>query len=466
MERDLARLILLEQSRRDKREVTEKLNDLSFPQQTGFVNDPSSFVSAICSRRAGKSRGLGKRAIKAMYRHPGFTVPYIGLTRSAAYNIMWPTLWELNRQYNLGAKLKESTLTMELKNGSSYKLFGADMKNFIDRLRGGKYSEAQIDEAQSFRSHLSILIDDVLGPALGDLRGATVLSGTPGPIPSGIFYDASHGKMGYSPHSWTVYDNPYFRDPIGFVAELKRKKGWSDANPTYIREWLGKWILDLDALVYKFKPERNLYDALPAATIFNRILSVDYGWNDQTAFAIVAYSERSPYVFVEHAEGHSEMVPADIAAKLKELIERFNPHCVVADTGGLGKSITEEFIRRYHIAIEPADKREKLTNITLLNGDFIDTKCFVHRSLTNLQDQYLTLIKAENPTPSKYEDPKLPNDLCDAVLYGYRKARHYLGVKPVEFKSEEEKWKAKEREMEREEVERFSQRQATPWWLK
>lgn len=466
MDRELARLILFEQARRDRRPIVDRLDDPRFLQQTKFVNDPSEYVVGICSRRAGKSVGLAKRALKAMHKHPGFMVPYIALTRDSAYTIMWPTLWELNRKYDLGAKLYESDLSMHLRNGSQYKLFGANLKNFIERLRGGKYSEAQVDEGQAFRSHLATLIDDVLGPALADLRGATVLTGTPGPIPSGVFFDASEGKMGYSVHKWTVTENPYFKDPAGYLKKLKEKKGWTDLNPTFIREWLGQWILDVDALVYKFKEEKNLYDTLPTSIRFERILSVDYGWHDQTAFAIIAYSKQSPYVFIEHVEGDSEMVPSAIAAKIRELVDTYRPHCIVADTGGLGKSITEEFIQRYHLAIEPAEKREKLTYITLLNGDFIDGKCFVQKDLTKLRDQYLTLTKAENPTAVKYEEPTLPNDLCDAVLYGYRKAKHFLGVAPIQYKSEREKIEAYARELERKEMEAMAGQQSKPWWLK
>ncbi len=464
MDKETARLILFEQSRRDNRSVIEKLKDPTFPEQTSFVEDPADFVCALCSRRAGKSRGLGKRAIKAMHKHPGFTVPYLGLTRESSYNIMWPALHELNRQYGLGAKFHESDLRMTLTNGSTYKLFGADMKNFIERLRGGKYSEAHIDEGQAFRSHLAVLSDDVLGPALSDLRGALVLSGTPGPIPSGMFYDASMGRMGFSAHHWTLFDNPYFNNPRDYVAKLKKKKEWTDENPTYLREWLGQWKRDDDARVYKFDPDRNTYDTLPPGITWKYVLSVDYGWHDQTAFCVVAFSERARQVYIVHSEGKSEMVPSEIAKRLKELIELYRPINVIADTGGLGKTITEEFIRRYHISIEAAEKREKLAFINLMNGDFIDGHCLVHSSLTELHDQYLTLVKAENPTPAKYEDPRLKNDLADSALYAYKKAKHYLGQTPKKHLTEAEKWKDYQDELMRKEIAAVDSQTSRPWW--
>jgi hypothetical protein len=378
---------------------------------------------------------------------------------------MWPVIQDINRRYGIGAELVESALTVRLPNKSTIKLYGADMKNFIERLRGGKYAEAQIDEGQSFRSHLSTLIDDILVPALGDLRGALVLSGTPGPIPSGPFYEASLGQQGFSSHAWSLYDNPYFPDPRGFVQKLMQKKGWTDQNPTFRREYLGEWVIDLDALVYKFNKERNTYsDADLPRIAWKNVLAVDYGWNDQTAFSVVAFSELSPNVYVRHVEGHPEMVPSDIGRRLSELRSEFDPICIVADTGGLGKSITEEFIRRYHLPIEPALKTEKLTYITLMNGDFIDGRCFVHRSLTKLHDQYETLTKAETPTASRYEQPGLPNDLCDATLYAYRKARHYQGVVPTRYAPDTaEYFDDMAKKMEEEAVEKLNEPE-TPWW--
>lgn len=467
MNRELARLVLLEESKRDKRVPYDRLSDKKYPEQNSFVTDPARFVVAICTRRAGKSHGLAMRLFRAGFKHARSLSIYIALTRDSAERIMWPAITEINARYNLGANLVESKLKVELPNGSQLILVGADTKNFIERLRGPKYAEAQIDEAQSFRQHISVLTRDILGPALGDYRGALVLTGTPGPIPSGLFYDACESsKIKASRHRWSIYQNPYFPDPRGFVQEEMEKNGWTTENPTYRREYLGEWIRDDGALVYKFNPERNTYDDLPEGLRWSHILAVDYGWNDQTAFSVVCFSKSSPHVFIRHVEGHSEMVPGDIARRIQELTDEFKPVSIIADTGGLGKSITEEFIRRYHIAITPADKREKLTFINLLNGDFIDGRCFVHRSLTGLQDQYLSLQKAENPTASRFEDPTMPNDLCDATLYAYRKAKHYLGQTPKTFSSEEERWKAFEKELERKEIEVFEQQNDKEWWEK
>jgi hypothetical protein len=126
---------------------------------------------------------------------------------------------------------------------------GADQANWKERLRGVKLSRAVIDEAGAFRSDLKSLIDDVLTPTLMDLNGDLMMVGTPGPITNGYFYDVTEkGLYGYSTHRWSVLDNPHLPNARQFIEEIKERNGWSDTNPTYLREWCGQWVQDADAL--------------------------------------------------------------------------------------------------------------------------------------------------------------------------------------------------------------------------
>jgi hypothetical protein len=176
--------------------------DPLFPKQNEFILDESRFVSAQCSRRAGKTNGLAIRFFKTMERHPGCQCIYLALTRESSKDIMWPVLQELNTQFNIGCQFVESNLEMKHPNGATLKLYGADMKNFIKRLKGRKYPGVAIDEAQDFGVHLQSLIDDVLTPSISDYKdGWLALTGTPGPVPQGFFFEVTrNGKYGFSRH--------------------------------------------------------------------------------------------------------------------------------------------------------------------------------------------------------------------------------------------------------------------------
>jgi hypothetical protein len=354
---------------------------------------------------------------------------------------MWPILRELNERYQLGAEFREAELTVKI-NDTEIQLYGADMVNFIDRLRGGKYPIVCIDEAASFREHLTTLVDDILTPAIADYNGQIILVGSAGIVPKGLFYDATElKKYGFSIHKWTVFNNPFMPNARAFVDMIKERKSWTDENPTYRREWLNEWVQDLDALVYKFE-DGNIYEDIPEDREWYNIIGVDFGWHDQAAFTVLAYNPHSPKVYVHYSKGFSHMIPSKIAEHVSELNKRFKPIRIVADTGGLGKSIAEEMIQRWGLPIFAAEKTQKLTNISLMNGDFVDGHLLVHSSLVNLHNQLKTLQKDDKGM----EDPGFPNDLCDSMLYAYREAKAYAWT-PIKDKpkNQKEKW---EREAE------------------
>lgn len=391
-----------------------------FKAQRVFNADEARYKAALNTRRSGKSHLAAARLLNAALEVPCMC-PYIALTRESARRIMWPTLLELNDKYKLGADPQESSLTFKVGKSEIF-LVGADQKNFMRKLLGGKYRRAVIDEAQAFGDHLEAMIDDVLTPTLVDLNGDLDLYGTPGLRPSGFFYDITTGaKQGFSVHKWSILDNPFIPNAQKFIDEMMANKGWTVDNPTYRREWLGEWVLDLDALLFKFNKIKNTYSEKPKGPAWDRVLGIDYGWHDETAFVVLCYSDQHPHIFVEHAESYSEMIPSMVAKKVHDLIEIYSPVHIVADTGGLGKSITEEMKQRYQLPIEAAEKSEKATNISNLNGDLIDGKLFINARLTDLIHELENIPRGDR----MIEADGAKCDLADAFLYAYKKARHY-----------------------------------------
>lgn len=437
-----------------------------FDKQRAFVDDPAKFKVAQCSRRAGKSEMAASLLFKSALENPNSTALYVGLTRSSSKNIMWPKLLDLKERYKIECVMLEASLEVKFPNASKIWLVGADMQNFIDRLRGGKYPNPILDEVQSMGPHVRTLVDDILTPAIMDYaKGSIFMFGTPGPIPAGFFYDVTErGLFGYSKHSWTMLDNPYIPNAKGFIDDLLVRNSWTVDNPTYRREYLNEWVLDTDALVYKFKDPQNVIQSTPLSDDHSYVIGVDYGWNDKTTFAVLAYSRYSPKIIVVHTEGHGEMIPSQIAGRLGQLAATYKPERIVADTGGLGKSITEEMIRRYSIPVHAAEKTDKATWISLINGDFIDGNLLVMDRNTDLISQYQTLTK-DPKDPSK-EDPKLPNDYCDSVLYSARYIRAYHNAPRAEPKTIAQIYQETEDAIWGQEAERLEKEENKEWWEK
>jgi hypothetical protein len=406
-----------------------KPRGLSFPKQDAFVCDPARFLAALCTRRAGKSNGLARRYIKTMQKYPRCLCPYLALTRDSAKNIMWDMLKEHAEEEKVRATFTEHNLTMTIDNGARLQLFGADMKNFIRRLKGIKTPGAGIDEAQDFGPHLITLVDDVLTPATIDYPdGWLALTGTPGPIPFGYFYDVTgEGKFGFSVHQWTIYDNPYINDAEGFVNNLIEKKQWAPDNPTLLREWRGKWVLDLDALVYKYSKERNHYESVDAQRDFEFVVGVDLGFDDADAIAVVGWHKHHKVAYLLHEQVDAGQTITQLAEKIDAVITKYNPLKVVMDTGGLGKKIAEEMRRRYTLPIVAAEKVRKFEFIELLNDAMRMGRFFAKKDSRFAED--CGRIKWEtdlvNPEKPKISD-NFHSDIADAVLYAYREALHWL----------------------------------------
>lgn len=418
-----------------------------FDKQIAAIEDKNPFVSLCTTRRAGKSTAKGALALEKAEEYTNCEIPYIALTRDSTERIVWRVLKEFVAKYELPYRCIDSELKIKTPKGSTIFLIGADQKNFIERFRGAKFPIAFIDEAQSFKQEtLQTLVQDILEPCVSDYQGQIFISGTPGPVPKGFFYEATHGKHGFTNHTWSVVDNPYLPHINDeWLDKMLARKGHTRENPTFRREWLGEWVEDLDALVYKYKAGRNDYTGDPPTGI-RSVIGLDYGFHDKTAFAVISWHPHHSKIWVEHVEGHQGMIPNEIALRLQQLMAKFRCSLICADTGGLGLSITEEMRRRYGIPIQPAAKTDKQSWISLMNGDFIDGNLLINESCTEYVDQLLTLDKDEDG----FENQSIPNDLCDAALYAYRFAYAYASrpIKvpskdPVErFKESEKKWLA------------------------
>ncbi len=337
---------------------------------------------------------------------------------------MWPVLQEQDEKFKIGCTFTESNLTVTHPNGARIQLFGADMKNFIRRLKGTKTPGAAIDEAQDFGSHLESLVDDVLTPTLTDYADSWLaITGTPGPVPMGYFYEITQQrKHGFSFHSWTLLENPYLPNAPEFIKDLKQKRQWEDDNPTLLREWRNQWVLDVESLLIKYKEDINAYTALEPLA-YNYILGVDIGHKDSDALAVLAWSPQTPNIYLVEEMINAGQDISQLASQIKHLQEKYNVTKIVMDEGALGKKIAEEIRRRFHIPVQPADKMRKMENIALLN-DYLRTSRFKAKAESRFaQDSYRVQIDWERSTPDRIVvKESFHSDIIDAVLYAFKES--------------------------------------------
>ena len=394
-----------------------------FPEQLEFINDPSSFKTALCSRRSGKTYASCYYLIETASKYPDSLSAYIALTRSSAKRLMWSELKRANRKYHIGMAFNNSELICTLPNKSQIVLTGANDEADIDKLRGSAYRLVILDEAASFGPHMEELVEEVLEPALIDHNGVLAMIGTPNAACTGMFFRATtDDSMGYSNHEWTILDNPHIPHAQQWLDKRMKQKNWDKSHPVYLREWKGQWIRSQDSLIYKYDPDRNLFDSLPIHEHdFDYILGIDLGYEDATAFVIGAYSRDLPHFYVVDCFKQSRMLPSEIAERIAEYNDYYNFTSIVADTGGLGKSIVEEFRQRWALPIRAAEKRNKDAYIELMNSDLASGYVLIDEN-SELLDEWRLLQWDDD---RRKEDPRFENHLSDACLYAWRESKHY-----------------------------------------
>jgi hypothetical protein len=476
MEERKARRVLQELANRSKRKARLKAEEILFaPQQLEFVVDPSKRKAALCSRRAGKSFSEAFILTELALNNERSICPYITMTRENARNILWPALQDLNEQLELGMDFKQNTGDVVFRNGSRIVIRGAEDRRQIEKLRGPKYPGVVIDEAQSFPAFLKELIEDVLEPATMDYNGPIVLSGTPNASCTGTFYRVTTGHPDFrdwSIHRWTFRDNPHIPGAEEWISRKMANSGWTTDHPTYQREYCGVWIKDNNTLVYKFTDERNLCTSayLKEGSDWEYTLGIDLGFNDPTAWVVVAYSQNLGQAVVVDSYKESELLSHEVADKTAEFLSSYDISKIVADTGGFGKGYAEEMKRRFSIPVLPAQKQNKVTFIEMLNGELQAGKIKIAEQNEELLGE-ISLLQWDNRSLERGKfvfDKSFSDHLCDALLYAWRECQHHH-VEPLERRIEPgtpEFFKKREDDIEQRLIERCTSDQNATWWEK
>lgn len=414
--------------------------DKNFPEQCNFINDPARLKALFCTRRASKSYTAGLYMIKEAMENPGVNCLFIGLTRESARGIIWTDILKvINRKHNLGIDFNETRLTATLPNGSIIWLAGVDThEDEMNKLLGKKYRLVCLDESSLYTINLHLLVYGILKPAVADNRGTICMMGTSSNITRGLFFDITNNlEPGWSLHQWTAFDNPYIREQWAEEIEDIKKNRPLFMETALFKQWyLNKWVVDENALVYKFNKERNLYDERPknlSPDGWTYILGVDLGYEDDSAFVVATWHDHEKILYICHIHNQKHMDITDVASKIKELQTRFGIVKIVID--GANKQAVEEIQHRHAIPLEPADKTGKTDFIEILNSEMIQARVKLHKGCTNLVKEMEALVwqtEGDRIKLPKKEHPTLPNHLCDAYLYAWRFCYQYMSEPPGE----------------------------------
>ena len=401
----------------------------SFKQQTAFILDPAPLKAALCTRRAGKSYGMGIYAFKTAYENPGVSVVIIGLTRSSIQSIYFKDIMHtLDRQFNLGSVVNKSELTWTLPNGSVIYFCGADSsEEEMKKLLGRKFKLVIIDESSMYSTiNLRELVYDILKPATSDYRGQIAMIGTPSNRIKSLFYDITTGKEpGWATHQWNAADNPHMKEQFADeIAFFRQHNPDIEKTAGFQQHYLGLWVTDPEARVYQYSQDRNSESFDPPKN-YHYVLGIDLGYNDATSFVLCAWSYEDPILHIVKAEKKSGMILSDVAEKINVYQRRYKVNTMVID--GASKQGVQELCIRYELPLIIAEKAGKRDFIELMNDEFITKKIMVGSDAECLLEEWDALIWDEDKkAKGQWEELRsCENHAADAALYAWRWCYNY-----------------------------------------
>jgi hypothetical protein len=457
-----ARLILGELRRRLGKQAAavpwtaDRLIALCHVKQAAFVRDPSRRKAALCSRRAGKSFGLLVWFIVGALTDPGGLSVFIARTKGDARRILEPAVIELRRRTGLDLTFfeRDGQLMIELPGAHLLWLAGCKNQGEVGKFRGaGKgYRRAAVDEAQEYADDLlRKLVLGSLEPALLDKKGELAITGTPGPIPAGLFYEITTGEGGtlWPTHEWTIHDNPWIEDAETEIAGYLKLYALAEDSPNVQREYYGRWVYDPTALVYPYVGAKNACapDDVPTDGA-TWCLGVDLGSTAATAFVLGCIVPGAAHVFIKSCAKFENWIPSRIAAEVERYRKEIPGLRVVVDEGGLGRGYAQEMRERYGIPCEAAEKTKKRAFQEIVAGELRSATIKIDAwACRELLDEMSILQWL--PDRSEEDSARFANHACDAMLYCVRALRgHYNPEREPPKPGTPEWWEAR-REQER-----------------
>lgn len=418
-------------------EVAELLRTKeAFQIQRDVFWAPHKRKAIRCTRRAGKTVGIALKILHDMLAYPSSRHLYLALTADNARSYIWQDIRMLCDKYDLTGKVlkfDETRLWIKHVRGGGLAIFaGANDKKQVEKFRGQKWSMAIIDEAGTYpESILRYLVQEVIGASLRDMSGTFILAGTPGRVPVGFWYDAYIGRfwneekqLGWKPYFWSLQDNPHLSADAKNYDLICVEDGLTRQDPRFIREYLGQPAIGDDALVFKYDPTRNVFDGqLPTGHVWKYLAGCDFGWEDESAVAVVAYAltTRQVYIMETWAKRHAHA--DELARELFRLKKLYPIHRVIGDIGGAGKFYQQSLSRDYGIAVEAAQKMEKLNHIDFMNSAFLRGDIKIKKA-DPICEEYLQV--AWNEDHDDIANHSKDNRVA-AALYAWRAANNFAG---------------------------------------
>jgi hypothetical protein len=417
------------------------------------------------ARRVGKSHHcIREQAVATARGNAASMNPYILPTHKSARLVIWPLMKKIVKRHFPEAVINETLTTIALPVGGTMICGGCETMADVGRWYGMAFEMAVVDERGNFPDAvLTELDDEALEPSLMDFGGRFIGAGNPGRTLRGRWYDQSKDGRRDDPTPLYIGDareNPFLGKPAAaYFESVKKRHGWTDASPTFRRQYLGEWVEDSDGLVFPLTagnfyegglPTKSLAGGALPPHLWRYVIGVDIGYVDATAFVVLAAHPMDNREFMVSAEKYTEWLPRQVGQRLTDLRKQYPGAPIVMDTGSAGKPHAEECNRIFGLGVIPAEKSHKASAIRVLRDDIRSHRFQVPAGDSCKVFTEQCAIIGWDDDGEKPEEG-LPDDVVHAAYYAHRWQHHYGNrmAEPVDdsadalAKRQEAEWLAK-----------------------
>lgn len=380
-----------------------------------------------CSRRSGKSQGEVIDHLEIGLEFPGSKQVYGGLTLDSVSEICWDIFKEYDEEYKLGCHFNNVKKICTLPNDSRIRLFGVDAsEKQIKKILGQKLRKVSLDEAGSMTNDMVKIVYQMIDPALIDLSPNSWLTllGTCENIPNTFFEKVTEGKeisVPWKVFKWSGHDNPFMAEQWAREISLKIKQNPLVVETSWFKtHYLNQWCADDELLIIPTTKLQQV-EKLPDGE-FYYYLSLDLGYNDASAFVVMAWSSHDPRCFVVEAYKKSGMDFTDVANQVKKIQRQYPITKIKVD--GANKQGVEEMKKRHGLPLTPSDKTGKTDFLHLMRDDVIQGNLVLVKGKTGELFTEWSALQWKDDNKQD-EDPRCQNHLSDATLYDWRECRNY-----------------------------------------
>lgn len=296
----------------------------------------------VTGRRWGKSEVAAVQALWFAVTRPGSRQGIVSVTLDQARLSFDVAIQLCEREPLLRALVRDLRMTpfptLRLKTGSELTVRTAAREGIY--LRGHKFHRVIVDEADYLSERL---IDEVIRMTLADVGGQLVLISTPRARRGLVYRELQRGLAGdptvYAQQGAT-WENPNVDH--AYIQALRERM----TQAAWMREVEGQYVDD-DAAVFRWADIQAAYEGvvyeLPSPPRPGRryVQGVDLAKHEDWTVHVVLDATERPYQLVAFERYQRTPWPA-VAAKIREVHQRYQCHQTLIDATGVGDVVLDE----------------------------------------------------------------------------------------------------------------------------